>query len=127
MSCVLCFLVTIAPFKIIVVCVQYNMTFLRTAYGLKPPKYCVQKGGLPSLMAYLNMFSVMAIDIFSSLSSTNAMVTNHLRAPCSVFSPKIVDNYLFYKCFVRCLVKCRYYLKFHDTRTAFCRAIKGIK
>jgi len=70
------------------------------------------------------------------------MVTNHLRAPYGVYFTKnctilrrpygaqpaagrIVRFFIIFLDIVRCLVKFRYYLKFHGTRTAFGRVIEG--
>jgi len=66
------------------------------------------------------------------------MVTNHLRAPYGVYFTKNrtilwrpaggrKNRTIFYHFLdiIRCLVKFRYYLKFHGARTAFGRVIEG--
>ena len=74
--------------------------------------------------------------------ASNAMVTNHLRAPYGVYFTKnrtilrrpygarpaagrIVRFFIIFLGIVRCPGKFRYYLKFHDARTAFGRVIEG--
>jgi len=77
-----------------------------------------------------------------SHSFTNAMVTNHLRAPYGVYFAKKrtilrrpygarlaagrnVQFFIIFLDIVRCPVKFRSYLKFHGARTAFGRVIEG--